>query len=114
MIVCLAVTNDGALGPRWGRADRVAVVDITRDGIGSWQEFEVGWGGLHDAGPEGRHHARVAEFLRGHRVEAVVAHHMGAGMQQMLGKMGIELHLASGGRASDAALSVLGGGHQRS
>lgn len=114
MIVCLAVTPDGLLGPRWGRADRVAVVEVTASGIESWQEFDVGWGRLHDVGPEGQHHARVANFLQQHRVEAVVAHHVGGGMQHMLGGMGIRLHVASGGRASDAALSVLGSGHKRS
>jgi predicted Fe-Mo cluster-binding NifX family protein len=114
MIVCLAVTPDGLLGPRWGRADRVAVVDVRDGGIESWQELDVGWGELHDLGPEGGHHARVARFLREHAVQVVVAHHVGGGMQQMLGKMGIELHLAQGGRASDAALSALGGTRRRS
>jgi len=113
MIVCLVVTTDGLLGTRWGRADRVAVADVRTSGIESWQEFDVGWGRLHDAGPEGQHHARVAQFLQQHRVEAVVAHHIGEGMQQMLGKMGIALHMSPGPRASDAALSVLGD-HRRS
>jgi predicted Fe-Mo cluster-binding NifX family protein len=114
MIVCLAVTPDGHLGPRWGRADRVAVVDVTSDGIQSWNEFDVGWGTLHDGGPEGQHHARVAGFLKHHRVEAVVAQHVGAGMQHMLGRMGIALHLANEQRASDAVLRVFGAGRRRS
>ena len=114
MIVCLAVTPDGLLGPRWGKAERVAVVDLRDDAIESWNEFQVGWAELHDLGPEGGHHARVARFLKEHEVEVVVAEHVGPGMQQMLGKMGIELHLAQGRRASDAALSVLGGMPKRS
>lgn len=114
MIVCLAVTPDGHVGPRWGRADRVAVVEVSANGIEKWQEFDVGWGQLHDAGPVGQHHARVAGFLQHHRVEAVVAGHVGGGMQQMLGKMGIALHLTSDDRASDAVLSVFGGRRKRS
>lgn len=114
MIVCLAVTPDGLLGPRWGRAERVAVVDLRDGGIESWNEFQVGWSELHDLGPEGGHHARVARFLKEHEVEVVVAQHVGAGMQQMLDKMGIDLRLAEGGRASDAVLSALGGARKRS
>lgn len=114
MIVCLAVTPDGLLGPRWGRAERVAVVDLRDGGIDSWKEFEVGWAELHDLGPEGGHHARVARFLREHGVDVVVATHVGPGMEQMLGKLGIDLRLASAGRASDAVLGVLGGAHKRS
>ncbi len=109
MIVCLPVTPDGQLGPRWGRADRVAIAEITPAGVEHWQEFDVHWGEMHDAGPEGQHHARIATFLREHKVETVVAHHVGGGMQQMLAKMGIRLHLSEGGRASDSALGVLGG-----
>lgn len=114
MIVCLAVTPEGLLGPRWGRAERVAVVDVREGSIDSWNEFEVGWAELHDVGPEGGHHARVARFLKEHGVAVVVAQHVGPGMQQMLGKMGIDLRLAQPGRASDAALSVLGGAQKRS
>lgn len=114
MIVCLAVTEDGQVGPRWGRADRVAVATVTDTGIESWQEFDVGWGDLHDAGPEGQHHARVARFLQDHGVQAVVAYHVGVGMQQMLGSMGIAILGTAGGRASDAALSAVGNAPKRS
>ncbi len=114
MIVCLAVTADGQVGPRWGRADRVAIATVTPQGIDGWQEFDVGWGGLHDSGPEGQHHARVARFLREHGVEAVVAYHVGPGMQQMLGSMDIAILPTAGGRASDAALSAVGNAPKRS
>ena len=86
--VCVPVAVDGLLDPRWGRADRVAVATVSQKGIDDWKEFDVGWGNLHDAGTEGSHHARVARFLLDHGVEAVVAHHMGAGMTHMLEQMG--------------------------
>ena len=88
MIVCLAVTQDGFVDSRWGRAERVAVADVSGNAIESWHEFDVGWGSLHDSGTEGGHHARVARFLREHEVGAVVANHMGPDMEHMLGKMG--------------------------
>jgi len=88
IVVCVPVTVEGLLDRRWGRADRVAVATVSEDGIGSWEEFDVGWGGLHDAGSEGSHHARIARFLREHGVEAVAAHHMGPGMSHMLGEDG--------------------------
>ena len=113
MIVCLAVTADGQLGPRWGRAERVAVVDVGDDGIRGWEEYDVGWDRQHDEGPEGQHHARIARFLQEHHVQAVIAHHVGGGMQQMLGRMGIRLHASAGGRASDAVLAALGAPHKR-
>jgi predicted Fe-Mo cluster-binding NifX family protein len=87
IVVCVPVTTEGALGPRWGRAKKVAVATVSQDGIDDWQEFDVSWDSLHDAGTEGSHHARVARFLREHNVEAVAAHHMGPGMEHMLGKM---------------------------
>ena len=109
IIVCVPVTVEGLLDPRWGRADRVAVATVSQDGIDDWEEFDVGWGSLHDAGTEGSHHARVARFLREHGVEAVVAHHMGAGMTHMLEKMGLTVRLGETGSAREAAARVLGG-----
>ena len=107
MIVCVPVTPDGSVDPRWGRADRVAVAEVTAAGVESWQEHDVGWGALHDSGPEGTHHARIARFLLEHDVEAVVANHMGGGMEHMLGKMGIAVHLGAAGPARDAVLAAL-------
>lgn len=111
MIVCLAVTQQGFVDPRWGRAERVAVAEVSGNGIESWHEFDVGWASLHDSGTEGGHHARVARFLRDHAVEAVVANHMGPDMEHMLGKMGIEVRLGATGRARESALGVLN--HER-
>ena len=107
MIVCVPVASDGSVDPRWGRADRVAVAEAAADGVESWQEHDVGWGELHDSGPEGTHHARIARFLLDHDVQAVVANHMGAGMEHMLGKMGIAVHLGAAGPARDAVLAAL-------
>ena len=91
MRVCVPVTGDGQVDPRWVRAERVAVAEVSGGEITDWQEFDVGWGTLHDQGTEGAHHARVARFLREHAVEAVAVHHVGPGMQRMLGSMAIRL-----------------------
>src|SRR5215470_17566915 len=104
MIVCVPVTRDGLVDPRWGRADHVAVARITAVTIDEWREFDVGWGKLHDSGPEGTHHARIARFLREHEVTRVVAGHMGPPMGNMLRKMGIEVRLGATGNAPDAVL----------
>ncbi|MGE5225823.1 MAG: NifB/NifX family molybdenum-iron cluster-binding protein [Planctomycetaceae bacterium] len=109
MVLCVPVTADGAIDPRWGRADRVAVVETTGDAIGAWQEFDVGWNAAHDAGGEGAHHARVARFLLEHHVEAVVANHMGPGMLHMVERMGIAVHLGAEGDARAAVVSTLAG-----
>jgi predicted Fe-Mo cluster-binding NifX family protein len=100
---------EGLLDPRWGRAERVAVATVGRDGISDWKEFDVGWGSLHDTGTEGSHHARIARFLLEHKVEAVAADHMGAGMAHMLEKMGLTVRLGETGNAREAAGRVLGG-----
>jgi predicted Fe-Mo cluster-binding NifX family protein len=106
-IVCIPVSQEGFVDPRWGRTDRVAVAKVTANTIQSWQEFDVGWGQLHDSGNEAGHHARVARFLKEHEVGVVVANHMGPPMEHMLGKMGIEVHLGAAGRASEALLGLL-------
>jgi predicted Fe-Mo cluster-binding NifX family protein len=106
MIVCVPITRDGELDPRWGRAERVAVAMVDGNAVDSWQEFEVGWGTSHDSGPEGQHHARIARFLIDHKVEAVVADHMGEGMVNMLGKMGVKVRLGATGKAREAALAA--------
>ncbi len=106
MKVCVPVTGDGQVDPRWGRAERVAVADVDGGRIRDWQEFDVGWGSLHDQGSEGSHHARIARFLREHEVEAIAAHHVGAGMQRMLGTMGIRLVTGPEQDARVAAASV--------
>jgi predicted Fe-Mo cluster-binding NifX family protein len=106
VIVCIPVTHEGLVDARWGRADRVAVANVSAGTIETWQEFDVGWERLHDSGTEGGHHARVARFLREHAVDAVVANHMGPDMEHMLGKMAIEVRLGAAGHARDAALAA--------
>jgi predicted Fe-Mo cluster-binding NifX family protein len=107
MIVCVPVTSEGLIDPRWGRADRVAVADVVDAEILSWLEVEVSWSRMHDEGTPGSHHARVVTFLRAHHVEAVVANHMGDGMVRMLDTMGLPVHM---GAAGDARAAVQASG----
>jgi predicted Fe-Mo cluster-binding NifX family protein len=109
MIVCIPITQEGLIDPRWGRADRVAIAEVTPKGIEVWQEFDVGWGDLHDSGTEGSHHARVVRFLREHHVEAVVAGHMGPDMKHTLEKLGITTHLGGMGDARELVTSLAPG-----
>lgn len=104
MIVATPVDAEGRSAGSWGRAHWVAVADVAEDGaIASWDVHEVDWDTLHDAGTHGSHHARVATFLRGQRVQAVVVNHVGPGMVRMLDTMGIAILQASAG---DARASV--------
>lgn len=107
MVVCVPVTVDGLIDPRWGRADRVAIAEVTGSEISNWQEFDVAWGTPHDVGTEGSHHARVARFLQDHVVEAVVANHMGPGMMHMLERMGLEVRLGAMGGARESAMAAI-------
>jgi predicted Fe-Mo cluster-binding NifX family protein len=107
VIVCVPVTPDGEIDPRWGRAARVAIAKIEAGQITAWTEHDVAWDSLHDVGTEGGHHARVATFLRDNGVEVVVAGHMGPPMAQMLAKMRI---LARTGAQGDARVAVLHAG----
>jgi hypothetical protein len=52
MKVCVPVTADGQVDPRWGRADRVAVAEVAGGEVRDWQEFTVAWGTFHDQGTE--------------------------------------------------------------
>ena len=103
MKVCVPITADGQVDPRWGRARRVAVADVTDGEIIGWQEITVAWGTLHDQGTEGAHHARVARFLRDNGVQAVAVDHVGPGMQRMLGSMAIRVVTGLSGDARGAA-----------
>ena len=51
MKVCVPITADGQVDPRWGQANRVALADVADGEIRDWQEFMVGWGTLHEQGP---------------------------------------------------------------
>ncbi len=107
MLVCVPVTAEGLIDPRWGRADRVAITEVTEDGIGTWREYEVGWNALHDAGTEGSHHARVARFVKEHHVDAVLANHMGPPMVHMLERMGVKVLLGAMGDAREAVIGTI-------
>ena len=107
MIVCVPVTSDGQVDPRWGRADVLALADVREGAITSWQEFEVSWSTLHDEGRPAQHHARVARFLRQNHVDGVVAHHVGDGMIRMMGVMKLPLFLDAHGDAREAVLAAL-------
>ena len=111
VIVCVPVLDDDGLDPRWGRAARVAVAEVTGGVITGWTEHAMGWDGLHDAGTEGGHHARVARFLVDHGVQAVVANHMGPGMVQMLERMRLAVHLGARGDARQAVVEALARPH---
>ncbi len=108
MKVCVPVTGDGQVDPRWGRAERVAVADVADGEIRNWQEFDVGWGTLHDQGSEGAHHARVARFLREHQIEAVAVHHLGPGMERMLATMSVRVVAGPEADARSAARAAGG------
>ena len=103
MRVCVPISTDGQVDPRWGKADRVAVADVVDGEIRGWQEFTVAWGALHDQGTEGAHHARVARSLRDRQVQAIAVHHAGPGMQRMLDSMAIRVVTGLGGDARSAA-----------
>jgi predicted Fe-Mo cluster-binding NifX family protein len=107
MIVCVPISSDGLVDPRWGRADWIAVAEVIDGKIEIWQEIEVSWSRLHDAGTPASHHARVARFLRENHVDTVVAHHVGEGMVRMLNTMGIPIHLEATGDARAAVLAAI-------
>lgn len=107
MIVCVPVTTDGNIDPRWGRADWVAIADVEGGELKTWREIEVSWSRLHDEGTEGSHHARVVKFLKENGVEVVVANHMGDGMTRMLKTMEIPVHLGASGDARTAVQSIV-------
>jgi predicted Fe-Mo cluster-binding NifX family protein len=106
--VCVPITDDGRVDPRWGRASRVAVADVADGAIREWAEFDVGWDTLHDEGTEGAHHARIARFLREQDIAAIAVQHVGPGMQRMLATMGIRI-AASG--TDDARQALLDAGN---
>ncbi|MEN0130154.1 MAG: NifB/NifX family molybdenum-iron cluster-binding protein [Brevundimonas sp.] len=106
MIVCIPVTHDGLVGHGWGRAARVALAHVAPGGIQSWDEIDVRWDLAHDQGTEGSHHARVARFVIEHRVETVVAEHMGPPMAHMLERLRIRTVLGAAGSARDAVLAA--------
>lgn len=98
-IICIPVTLDGEVEPRWGKAPRVALATVENQTVTGWEEEDVHWDTLHDEGGEGKHHARIARFLMDHHVTDVAASHMGQGMDRMLGSMRLNVHLGVEGDA---------------
>ncbi len=107
MKVCVAITADRQVDPRWGRAGRVAGAEVADGEIRDWQELTVAWGTLHDQGTEGAHHAQIARFLRDNQVQAIAVHHVGPGMERMLGSMAIRVVTGLSGDARTAALAAV-------
>ncbi|SDN91911.1 Predicted Fe-Mo cluster-binding protein, NifX family [Actinomyces ruminicola] len=106
-VVLVPVTAAGDVEPRFGRAPRVAVATVADGVVTGWQEHSVGWDVAHDAGTEGSHHARIVRFLNEHRVDTIVAEHMGAGMRRVVARMGIRLLATPGGDARAAVVTAL-------
>jgi predicted Fe-Mo cluster-binding NifX family protein len=107
MVICVPVTPEGLVDERWGKAALVAVAQVEGGKIAGWQVHDVRWHILHDEGTEGTHHARVARFLLEHKVEAVVAGHMGPPMVHMLDRMGVKAWLGASGNARDAVTGAV-------
>ncbi|WP_130865305.1 NifB/NifX family molybdenum-iron cluster-binding protein [Acidipropionibacterium timonense] len=105
MNLMIPVRPDGSVEPRFGKAPMVAVATLDQSGeVTDWQTFQVDWDRLHDEGTEGSHHARIVRFLRDHDVDAVVATHVGPGMQRTLTSMGLPMLPATD---ADARTSVV-------
>ncbi|MCV2393547.1 hypothetical protein OEB99_04435 [Actinotalea sp. M2MS4P-6] len=108
VVVCVPVTGDRQVDHSWGKATVVATATVRDGAVVSWTEDAVGWDVLHDEGPHGSHHGRIARFLLGKGAQAVAASHMGPPMVNMLGKMGLVVALGAQGSAEDAVVEVAG------
>lgn len=105
-IVCTPIPADGQVGHSWGRAQTLALAGVEGREITSWRTERVDWDVSKDQVSEGRHHARVAAFIRGNAVTTVVARHMGDDMERMLTKLGVTVRLGIAGDARSAVISV--------
>lgn len=101
-VVCVPVDPAGQVEPRWGRAPRVVVAHLQDGVVTDWIEHEVRWDALHEQRAEGLHHAGVARFLQDQHVTDVVVQHVGPGMEHMLARMGLRVHLGAEGLAREA------------
>lgn len=106
VVVCIPVAPGRQVDHSWGKATTVATVTVRDGAIADWTEDAVGWDALHDEGPHGSHHARIARFLLERHAQAVAASHMGPPMVNMLAKMGLVVDLGASGDAQAAALTV--------
>lgn len=108
VVVCVPVDGDRNVDHSWGKATVIATVTVRDGAVAHWAQDEVGWDVLHDEGPHGSHHARIARFLLDKGAHAVAASHMGPPMVTMLGKMGLTVMLRAQGPAEAAALQAAG------
>ena len=104
MHIAVPVTQSGVVAPGWGRAQHVAMAEVSNGEIAGWRVFDVNWHALHDEGTEGAHHARIVRFLLDNEIDGVVVEHMGEGMTRMLATMGIPVSLGAEGDARSAVL----------
>ena len=100
--ILVALGADGSVSGGLGRAPRVAVCEASADAVISWEETSVGWDATHDTVPHGTQHGTILRFLVDGRVEAVLAGHAGAPMQEQLKKLGV-VFLEYEGVAAQAA-----------
>ncbi len=105
-VVAIPITTDGQVGSGWGRAPRVAIAVVDGGAIATWDEHQVDWDRLHDEGTEGSHHARMVRFLQEHAVTHVVTGHIGDGMRNVMGRLGITVADGAAGDARAAVLAV--------
>jgi predicted Fe-Mo cluster-binding NifX family protein len=105
-IVCIPVTPDQGVAHGWGKAPAVALAQVVDGSIVDWSTKDVRWDELHDAGPEGAHHARIVRFLQDNAVGVVVAEHMGEPMQNTLAKLGVRVVLGAHGDARTAVIEA--------
>ena len=96
---CVTLLPDGTIGGGWGRASTVAIAKVVNGVVTDYRVEDVGWGALHDTGTEGSHHARIVRFLNENGATVVATGHMGDGMQNTLGKMGVKVYLEVSGEA---------------
>ena len=106
-VITLAINVIGdQVGAGLGRAHTMAVARVAGGAVTAWEEHEVNWDALHDAGPEGAHHGRIVRFMREHGVQAVVSGHMGPPMVNTMQKLGVTPMVGAAGPAREVAVLV--------
>lgn len=108
-VVAIAVTPEGLVDSRFGRAPDVAIAIVRGDEVVNWRVEHVDWGILHDQSDHRLHHARVVRFMVGNEVTVVAASEIGGGMLHTLGKLGLQIVLGvpSGMPAREAVVAVV-------
>ena len=109
MIIAVNIDGD-VVGGGLGRAQTIAVAEVKDGQIVSWQEEPVRWDLAHEqvesgAVTGGSHHARIVSFLREHKVDVVVAGHVGPPMMHTLELLGVRV-VTTTGSARQAVLDA--------